>query len=414
VKNGWGKGCHFPFTFLTNGEAESLREVIIVGGGPVGSYTAALLSKRGFDVLILERNPAVGQRVVCTGLVGMEAFDRFQLPRGAVVNQVGDVTFFSPSGIRFCYKPDGPAAYVLDRHRFDRDMADMALSFGAELRCNTLTTDMRIREDGVTVEVEANGGRAELRAKMAVVACGFNPELTQKVGLGRPREFLRGAEAEVEMDGVGETEIYVGRSIAPGSFAWVLPINAGRAKIGMTTRENADHFLRSFLNKPVIRHRIKRHNPRINVEMIPITPIEKSFRERVLAVGEAAGQVKSTTCGGIYYGLISAEFAVETVEAAFSRSRFDNEFLRTYERRWRRELGGELEIGYRLRQIFSRIRDRQIDRLFEILNSDGIAPLIHSKARFDWHKDLILMLSRHMIFGKYLQPISVCAKRFGE
>ena len=408
------EGCYFPFTFITNGEAESLRDVIIVGGGPVGSYAALLLSKRGFDVLVLERNPSVGQRVVCTGLVGMEAFDRFHLPRGAVVKQVGDVTFFSPSGIRFSYRPDGPTAFVLDRHRFDRDMADMALSYGAELRCNTLVTDVRIREDGVTVEVEGAGGRTEFRAKMAVVACGFNPELTQKMGLGRPREVLQGAEAELDVDGMGETEIYVGRRIAPGSFAWVLPINAGKAKIGITTPENADLFLRSFLNKPVIRHRIKSHNPRINVEVIPITPIERSFTERVLVVGEAAGQVKSTTCGGIYYGLISAQFAVETIGEAFSRSRFDNEFLRTYERRWRRELGGELEIGYRLRQIFSGIRDRQIDRLFEILNSDGIATLIHARARFDWHKDLILMLSRHMIFGKYLQPISVLAKGFGE
>lgn len=390
-----------------------MRDVIIVGGGPVGSYAASLLSKTGFDVLALERNPSIGHRVVCTGLLGVEAFDRFHLPRGAVVKPVRDVTFFSPSGIRFCYRPDGPIAFVVDRQRFDRDMADMALSYGAEVRCSTLVMDVKIRADDVTVEVEIPDGRDELRAKMAVIACGFNPELTQKLGLGRPREFLQGAEAELDVDGVGETEVYVGRDIAPGSFAWVLPMSAEKAKIGMTTRGNADLFLRSFLNNPRIKNRIRGHNPTINVDVIPIRPIEKSFRERVLVVGEAAGQVKSTTCGGIYYGLISAKSAAETIEQAFSRNRFDNEFLRTYERRWRRELSGELEIGYRLRQVFSGIRDGQIDTLFEILNSDGIAPLIHSRARFDWHKDLILMLSRHVIFGKYLQPISVLAKRFG-
>jgi len=127
-------------------------------------------------------------------------------------------------------------------------------------------------------------------------------------------------------------------------------------------------------------------------------------------VGEAAGQVKSTTCGGIYYGLISSRLAAETIEEAFCKNRFDDAILERYEQQWRRELGGELEIGYRFRQIFSKIRDRQIDRLFEILNSDGIGHIIRRKAQFDWHKDLILALARHAVMEKYLHPITVLAR----
>ena len=391
-----------------------MHDVIIVGGGPVGSYTASLLAKKGFDTLVLERNPSVGHRVVCTGLISVEAFDRFHLPREAVINQIQDVTFFSPSGIRFSYRPFSSMAFMVDRRRFNRDMANMALSHGANLKCRSLVIDIKVREDGVIVEVESSGGRYDLRAEMAVVACGLNPELTEKLRLGRPTEFLQGGEAELDVDGFRETEIYVGHDIAPGSFAWVVPMNSERAKIGMTTRENTDLFLRSFLHNPIIRDRIKSHKPEINVDLIPIRPMEKSFMERVLVVGEAAGLVKSTTCGGIYYGLISAKFAAETIEEAFSRSRFDDNVLRRYEERWRRELGAELEIGYRLLQIFSGIEDKQMDRLFEILNSDGIAPLIHSRAQFDWHKDLILMLSRHVIFRRYLKPISFFAKRLTE
>ena len=391
-----------------------MRDVIIVGGGPVGCFTASLLAKKGFDVLVLERNPSVGHRVVCTGLIGVEAFDRFHLPRGSVINQIQDLTFFSPSGIRFSYRPDSPMAFVVDRSRFDRDMADMALSHGANLTCSSLLRDIMIHENNVTVEVESPGGRSDLRAKMAVVACGFNPKLTENLGLGSPREYLQGGEAELDVDGVRETEIYVGRDIAPESFAWVVPMNSEKVKIGMTTRENTYLFLRSFLNNPLIRDRIKSHKPEINVDAIPIRPIKKSFMERVLVVGEAAGQVKPTTCGGIYYGLISAKLAAETIGEAFSQGRFDDGVLKKYEQRWRHELGGELEIGYRLRQIFSGIKDKQVDRLFEILNSDGIAPLLHSRAQFDWHKDLILMLSRHVIFRKYLHPISVLAKQFRE
>ena len=90
-----------------------IHDVIIVGGGPVGSYTASLLAKKGFDTLVLESNPSVGHRVVCTGLISVEAFDRFHLPREAVINQIQNVTFFSPSGIRFSYRPFSSMAFMV-------------------------------------------------------------------------------------------------------------------------------------------------------------------------------------------------------------------------------------------------------------------------------------------------------------
>ena len=389
-----------------------MHDVIIVGGGPVGCYTASLLAEKGLDVLVLEMNSSIGHEVVCTGIIGVEAFDRFHLPRGSVVNRIQDVTFISPRGIRFFYRGDAPKAFMVDRRKFDNDMTGLALSYGAKVRCSSFARDLRIRKDAVIVEVESPEGGSDLQAKMAVVACGFNSKLTKRLGLEKPKKCLQGAEAELDVDGVREVEIYVGREIAPGSFAWVAPMNSGKARIGMITSENAASFLRTFLNNPMIRDRIKGHSPEINEAVIPIRPIKKSFAERVLVVGEAAGQVKSTTGGGIYYGLIGATLAAQTIEEAFLQGRFDESILKRYERRWRDELGQELEIGYRFRQIFSHIKDKQIDRLFEIINSDGIGPLIHSKAQFDWHKDLILALSSQAILQKYLRPISILAKPF--
>ena len=186
-------------------EVERVHDVIVVGGGPVGCFTASLLAKKGFDALVLERNPSVGHRVICTGLIGLEAFDRFHLPKGSVINQIQDVTFISPSGIRFFYRPDSPRAFMADRRKFDRDMADMALSYGATIRCSSLVRDMRIHEDGLKGEVESPGERYDLRARMAVVACGYNPQLTEKLGLGSPTKCLQGAEVVLNVDGLRET-----------------------------------------------------------------------------------------------------------------------------------------------------------------------------------------------------------------
>jgi geranylgeranyl reductase family protein len=259
----------------TDTEGAKLRDVTIIGGGPVGCYTASLLAKKGFDVLLLERNSSIGHGVVCAGLIGAEAFHRFHLPREPVINQIRDLTFFSPSGIRFSYRTDKPMAFMVDRRRFDKDLAAMAMSSGAEVRCGCMVKDIGFHDDCLIMEVETPEGKYDLRAKMAVVACGFNPQLTQRLGLNGSMECVQGAEAELDVYGVRETEIHIGRDIAPGSFAWVVPINPAKARIGMTTRENADLFLRSFLKNPRIRHRVKSHNPQINVDMIPIRPIEK-------------------------------------------------------------------------------------------------------------------------------------------
>jgi flavin-dependent dehydrogenase len=248
-----------------------------------------------------------------------------------------------------------------------------------------------------------------------VLACGFNPQLTEKLGLENPSECLEGCQKELDLlDEVNETEVYVGRDIAPGSFAWIVPANRKKARIGVTTRRNGDLFLRSFLTRPMIRDRLANDGGVINSSLIPIRPIRKSFSTRALVVGEAAGLVKSTTCGGIYYGLISARFSAETVEEAFSQGRFDDLTLRRYEYRWRHELGEEFDIGFRLRQVLFRFEDKQIDRLFKILNSDGVAQLIAEKARFDWHKDFILLLSKHMVFRKYLSPFFSRAMDFNS
>jgi geranylgeranyl reductase family protein len=383
------------------------HDVVIIGGGPVGCYAAYELAKSGFRILVLERNTSIGRKLTCTGIIGTEAFDRFQLPRGSVIRHLRDVVFVSPSGTRFLYQPPSPRAFVVDRPRFDSDLAELAQNHGAELRCNSLVEGIDVQEDGVRLMIRDSGTRVEILARMALIACGFNPELTERLGLGSPKQYLHAAQTEVEIEPTEEIEVHIGRDVAPGSFAWVVPIGRKRARIGVTTRDRADFHLRSLLKNPMIGPRINEDDAEIGTDLIPITPIRESFMRRILVVGEAAGQVKPTTGGGIFYGLISAKCATETVMEAFAKGRFEPEVLQKYEQSWRRELGEEIEIGYRTREVFSHIEDEAINRAFRILNSDGIAAFINDRALFDWHKDLILRLLNHSVFGQCFKLPSV-------
>jgi digeranylgeranylglycerophospholipid reductase len=115
-----------------------------------------------------------------------------------------------------------------------------------------------------------------------------------------------------------------------------------------------------------------------------------------VVVGEAAGQVKATTGGGIYFGLLCAEIAASAIAKAFRCGDYSRKILKEYEIEWRRRIEPELKAGIMLRNIFSKISDRQIDLLIDLAKKDGIMPLVE-KAHFDWHKDLVSHLVRHLI-----------------
>ena len=366
-----------------------MHDVAVVGGGPAGCYTAYQLAREGFDVLVLEKNGVCGQAPVCTGVVGVEAFEKFALPRDSILSEVKDIHFVSPSGKLVSFCPGAVQAYVVDRLTFNDGLRRLAMQGGAILREGVTCTDIHIEETHVELKTSPNGTR--VRARAAVLACGHNPDLTKKLCLGVIPDHYEGAQAELHMEDLSATEIYVGRNVAPSSFAWAVKLKDSKARVGLVTKRRASHFLKAFLNSHFLKGRI-RDASRILRKTIPFGNLERSFGNRLLAVGEVAGQVKTTTHGGIYYGLIGAAAAAETLKEALQHNELSAERLEAYEKRWRSLLEPELQRGQILRGLFECLSDSQIDRLFGIVRKNGIMELVHKRARFDWPGESIASL----------------------
>jgi flavin-dependent dehydrogenase len=130
-------------------------------------------------------------------------------------------------------------------------------------------------------------------------------------------------------------------------------------------------------------------------KMLPLAPIARSYANRVIAVGDAAGLVKATTGGGIYYSLLSARMASDVLAGALHTDRLHASALQPYERAWRRRLGPELDAQLRLRLLSQRLSDRDIDAFFDLARTDGVMPIVRKTARFNQHRDLIVSLLRH-------------------
>lgn len=273
----------------------------------------------------------------------------------------------------------------------------MALREVVTVYLNTEVEEINITDSAFKVKVKRDRGEKEFCAMIGIIATGFELNFPGR-RLNRPKDFLYGIQTEVIMEDVSDVEVYFGRKIAPWSFAWVVPTNGGSAKVGLITEKNPATYLKRFFDNPLIRHRVSTCGNQVKCSPIPLGRIPKSYGERLIIVGEAAGQVKTTTGGGIYFGLLCSEIGARIILKAFENRDFSEKALEEYEIAWREKIEPELKAGIVLRNLFSKLSDYQIDLLMDLAKKDGMLPII-KKTNFDWHRDIIASLLRR-IFSK--------------
>ena len=363
-----------------------------MGAGPIGSYIAYRLAKLGYKVLVFERRPMVGDAACCTGIISKECFDRFPIVNSAVLTKSSSAKFFSPSGKCLRLSKDTVQAYVVDRVAFDRALAEKAQEEGVEYLFSARVEGITSRDNCVRANVESKGETRDFEGRMAVISSGFGASLPQKLGLGKISDFILGAQAEVKVGDLEEVEVYLGQEIAPGFFGWLVPTSAGKALAGLLSRRSPGSYLKNLLSSLLAQGKIASTETKIIYGGIPLSPLPKTYRERVVVVGDAAGQVKPTTGGGIYYGLLCADIAAEVIHDALRADDCSGKRLAYYERGWKEKLARELQIGYWARKTYERLDDRQIENIFDIIQANNIheAILQSPDFSFDWHGDSIL------------------------
>jgi geranylgeranyl reductase family protein len=368
-------------------------DVLVVGGGPAGLYASWRLAQAGFSTVVCEEHDTIGEPVHCTGVLSAACFDELQVPRGAILNPLTTVRFVSPSGLEVRYTPSTTQAVVIDRARFDQQLASQARAAGVELRLGTRVTSLDFTPRGVGVKV----GAGTLQTRLVVLASGASYMLQRRLGLGLPKAYLHTAQRELPARRLGDVEIHFGRQIAPGGFAWAVPIqrpHGAFARVGVMATGQPAGWYRGMVGR-LADWGVEAAPEHPRLKFLPLRSIERTFDNRLLVVGDAAGLVKPTTGGGIYYSMLSASIAADVAAPALERDRLDARALRTYQSRWRRRLAGEFQAQWVLRRLAEKMTDRQIDALFELALTDGVMPLVQRTASFNHHRPLIHALLRH-------------------
>ncbi|HRW83521.1 MAG TPA: NAD(P)/FAD-dependent oxidoreductase [Methanothrix sp.] len=345
-------------------------DVAVIGAGPVGSMVAKKAAEAGAEVVIFEEHPRAGWPVQCAGLLGVKAVAESELTLAKfAIRPVRGAAVVSPGGVRVAFKSTEVKAWVVDRRLFDRALLAEAARSGVDVRIASPVTDFKRAGGRSILAVGRGSDRQKIEAGVVVSAEGVGARVARLAGIGPPREILSSAQVELpfEVSDPEQVEIFLGEKVAPGFFAWAIPASDGVARVGLSCRENACLYLRRLLRTPPIRSRLKGGPLHLVVGGLPLGPPASTVADGLIAVGDAAGQVKPTSGGGIYPGLVCAKIAGKVAAAAAREGDSSAARLSEYERRWLSALGGELRLGMVAHKMRAGMADSELDDLVRFL-----------------------------------------------
>lgn len=317
-----------------------MKDLIIVGAGPVGSHLAQKMSEKGLEVLVIERSDEIGRPLACSGHVSPDIWDF--VPEGSrerlYQNEIEGANFHTASDREYSFYKDETVSYVIDRVELDKLKAEEAEKAGAEYRLGETVEEIDDGKNSVTVVTD----RGEYRASMVAGCDGASSTVRSEVGLPEPDHFYQGILCfSDENDSSDFVNVFLE---VPQFFGWRIPrgdsVEYGAAvPQGENPREWLNNVTEDFIDEEDQRD--------ICAGAIPVGPPEKVTSERVFLVGDAAAQTKPFTGGGILYGMRAAEKAAETVDVE------DPDSLEDYEARWRSELMNEIRTGKLFENAYS-------------------------------------------------------------
>jgi digeranylgeranylglycerophospholipid reductase len=356
---------------------EKKFDSIVVGGSISGLLCAREISKSGLSVAVLEEDYEVGTPEHCGGLVSLEGLKQLGIipSSKAILTEVNKAKIVSSNqGFEVCTNRE--KIIVLDRRELDKQVAFQAQKLGSEIRTRSLV--MSVNYDSSKKEFKIKTKDNIYYSQFFIDARGITSLINNHTRDG----LLQSAQYEIYADWIRPNEILVkfDKEKYPDFFAWIIPSGNGKGKFGVAGRkinplQTVESFIESFGSKYSIIRKI----------YAPVWiggPLKKFVFDNTVIVGDAAGQTKPTTAGGIFScgmgGILGGNHIALNKKSVIKSLGID------YEKEWFSIFGKEFQRMLFFRKIMERLDNKSIDAIFSIISDSDILEISRS-ANFDFH-----------------------------
>ena len=352
-------------------------DTIVAGGSVAGLLCAREISSKGFSELVIEEDYEIGTPEHCGGLVSMAGLEELGIIpfRKTFDHMIESAKITSANGNNFTINSKKQKVIEISRRELDKQIAFQAQKNGTVIKVRT--SFQEITDTGI----RTNEGIVD--CKIFVDARGVS-SLVQKDRTG----ILSSAQYEIYADWIkkGKVEVMFDQEKYPGFFAWIIPSNEGKGKVGVAGKGiNVVEALDSILKEKGKFSTIRKIYAPIWIK----GPIEKFVEGKTVIIGDAAGQAKPTTAGGIFTSGMGGVYAGQAISKFLKTNKILD--LQEYQKKWTERFGKEFEKQLLVRKILERIDNQTINKLFETITPE-ITNEISEKDDFDFHTSSIIKL----------------------
>ena len=361
-------------------------DVLIAGGSVAGLTTARECSSNGNSTIVIEEDHEIGTPEHCGGMVSLSGLQKLglMLDSNNFQNAVPMARIRSKSA-SFELSAEKQNVIVVDRRGLDKQIAKQAEDAGAQIRTRCTFKSITKKESKYTIKT--SDGEIECKYFVDAKGLGSLKDASQN-------GILASAQFEVYAKWIeGKTvEILFDSDKYPGFFMWIIPMGDGRGKIGVAGKGiNTSVALHEFIRSKGEKYSIIR---KIFAPIWIGGPKSQFVFDRTLIVGDAAGQTKPTTAGGIFSCGMGGVFAGQAISNAIEKN--DDTLLYEYEKSWKSMFQKEFQSMLLARKVLERLDNKAIDGIFSSLSKKAITD-VSNFSDFDFHSSALSLFLKTKI-----------------
>jgi len=361
-------------------------DVLIAGGSVAGLTTARECSSNGNSTIVIEEDHEIGTPEHCGGMVSLSGLQKLglMLDSNNFQNAVPIARIRSKSA-SFEMSAEKQNVIVVDRRGLDKQIAKQAEDAGAQIRTRCTFKSIAKKESKYTIKT--SDGEIECKYFVDAKGLGSLKDASQN-------GILASAQFEVYAKWIeGKTvEILFDSDKYPGFFMWIIPMGDGRGKIGVAGKGiNTSVALHEFIRSKGEKYSIIR---KIFAPIWIGGPKSQFVFDRTLIVGDAAGQTKPTTAGGIFSCGMGGVLAGQAISNAIEKN--DDTLLYEYEKSWKSMFQKEFQSMLLARKVLERLDNKAIDAIFSSLSKKAITD-VSNFSDFDFHSSALSLFLKTKI-----------------